>query len=98
MARTYKLEALLKTLASKPMNREEMTNFLCSRSGGKLSYEQAYDYWNSTFYGTPTRVGVLERFCRQNKDGRFQTVRKVARPFVPTRWGINDDTYVQNAY
>ena len=95
---TYKAEALLKKLATTPMNREEITNFLCSRSGGKLSYEQAYDYWNSSLYGTKTRVGILERFCRQNNDGRFQTIRKVARPFTPVRWGLTDDTYVQNAY
>ena len=94
--RVYKFEALLKTLATTPMNRQEITNFLISRSGGKLSYDVAYDYYNSSLYGTTTRVGLLERFCRQNNDGRYQTVRKVARPFTPTRWGATDDTYVQN--
>ena len=94
--RVYKFEALLKALATTPMNRQEITNFLISRSGGKLSYDVAYDYYNSALYGTTTRVGLLERFCRQNKDGRWQTVRKVARPFTPTRWGVNDDTYIQN--
>ena len=96
MERVYKFETLLKKLATTPMNREEITNFLCSRSGGKLSFGQAYDYWNSSLYGTSTRVGILERFTRQNKDGRFQTVRKVARPFTPQRWGTTDDTYIQN--
>ena len=96
--RVYKFESLLKTLATTPMNRQEITNFLISRSGGKLSYAQAFDDWNSSLYGTPNRVGLLERFTRQNKDGRFQTVRKVARPFTPTRWGVNDDTYVQNVF
>ena len=90
MAREYKFETLLKTLATTPMNREEITNFLCSRSGGKLSYETAYDYWNSNLYGTTTRVGLLERFCRKNNDGRYQTIRKVARPFNPARGGWND--------
>ena len=83
--RTPKFEALLKALASRPMSRKEITNFLIARSGGRLSYSQAYDYWNSNLYGTQTRVGILERFCRQNRDGRYQTVRKVQAPFNPTR-------------
>ncbi len=107
MARpNYKLEALLKKLATTPMNRAEITRFLCGRSGGKLSYggtqdsegssrtPAAYDYWNSTLYGNSARVGVLERFCRRNKDGRYQTVRRVARPFVPVRYGPSDDTFL----
>lgn len=97
MAKTYKFEALLKKLATTPMNREEITNFLISRSAGKLSYDgtyatkAAFDYWNSTLYGNRNRVGLLERFCRQNKDGRYQTIRKVERPFLPVRYGLNDD-------
>lgn len=83
--RTPKFEALLKTMASRPMNRKEITNFLIARSGGRLSYEQAYDYYNSSLYGTGSKQGILERFCRQNKDGRYQTVRKVQAPFTPTR-------------
>lgn len=94
--RVYKFETLLKTLASKPMNREEITKFLISRSGGMLSYSTSWDAYNSSLYGTTTRVGLLERFCRRNNDGRYQTIRKVARPFTPVRWGATDDTYLQN--
>jgi hypothetical protein len=90
--RTPKFEALLKTLASKPMTRKQITNFLIARSGGKLSYAQAYDYYNSNLYGTPTRVGILERFTRQNKDGKYQTIRRVEAPFNPTRYGPTDNT------
>jgi hypothetical protein len=82
-----KIESLLKTMATRPMTRQEITNFLCSRSGGKLGYDVAYDYWNSTLYGTTTRQGILERFCRQNNDGRYQTVRKVEAPFTALRGG-----------
>jgi hypothetical protein len=82
---TTKFEALLKTMATRPMNRKEITKFLCSRSGGNRSYEAAYDYYNSNLYGTRTRQGILERFCRQNKDGRYQTIRKVQAPFNTKR-------------
>lgn len=88
--KTPKFEALLKAMARKPMNRKEITNFLIRRSGGTLSYETAYDYWNSNLYGTTNRVGLLERYTRQNKDGRYQTVRKVVGPFNPVRFGPND--------
>ena len=98
--RTPKFETLLKAMASRPMNRKEITNFLIARSGGRLSYETAYDYWNSNLYGTQERVGILEWFCRQNRDGRYQTVRKVEGPFNPSRYTIRfegtDDPYFVN--
>ena len=83
--KTSKFEALLKRMATRPMTREEMTKFLCSRSGGRISYEKGYDYWNSNLYGTKTRVGILELFTRRNNDGRYQTIRKVEGPFTPPR-------------
>ena len=92
MARTsnYKLEALLKTLASKPMNYTEIRNWLASRSGGYQSFAETklYDF---SLYGTGDRVGLLSRFCRKNNDGRWQTVRKVEGPFTPVRYGLSDD-------
>lgn len=91
--RTPKFEALLKAMATRPMNRKEITNFLIARSGGRLSYEQAFDYYNSSLYGTSTRVGILDRFCRQNSDGRYQTIRKVEAPFTPVRFGPTDGGY-----
>jgi len=88
--RTPKFEALLKTLATRPMNYTEIRNWLASRSAGYQAFEDTklYDY---SLYGTGDRVGILERFCRQNKDGRYQTVRKVQAPFTPLRYGVSDD-------
>lgn len=88
--RTPKFEALLKVLATRPMNYTEIRNWLASRSGGYQSFDETklYDF---SLYGTDERVGLLKRFCRQNRDGRWQTVRKVSPPFTPVRWGANDD-------
>jgi hypothetical protein len=86
----YKLEALLKVLATKPMNSAEIKRWLSSRSGGRNTFPWEQDRWNYSLYGTRRQVGVLERFCRKNKDGRYQTVRKVEAPFTPKRYGIND--------
>ncbi len=91
IARTPKFEALLKTLASRPMTYTEIRNWLASRSGGRyLSFDETrlYDF---SLYGTPEKVGLLRRFCRKNSDGRYQTVRKVEAPFTPARYGLNDD-------
>lgn len=88
--RTPKFEALLKTLATRPMNYTEIKNWLASRSGGTASREET-GLFDFSLYGTNDRVGVLERFCRRNNDGRYQTVRKVKGPFNPVRYGPNDE-------
>jgi hypothetical protein len=90
-----KFESLLKALATKPMNNTEIRNWLASRSAGYQSFEQTrlYDF---SLYGTAERVGILERFTRQNNDGRYQTIRKVVGPFTPVRYGPSDDTTVSN--
>ena len=84
--RTPKYEALLKAMASKPMNYTEIKNWLASRSGGYANSEEVrlHDF---SLYGTDSRVGLLERFCRKNNDGRWQTVRKVEGPYTPVRYG-----------
>lgn len=86
----HKFEALLKTLAQRPMNYTEIRNWLASRSAGYQAFEDTklYDF---SLYGTGEKVGLLERFCRQNTDGRYQTVRKVRAPFTPVRYGPGDD-------
>jgi len=88
---TPKFEALLKTLAQRPMTYTEIRNWLASRSGGLQSVDETrlYDY---SLFGTGARVGLLERFARRNNDGRYQTIRKVKGPFTPVRYGPNDDT------
>lgn len=88
--RTPKYEKLLKTLATRPMNYTEIQNWLASRSGGRtFSNEQRkHDF---SLYGTATRQGLLERFCRKNSDGRWQTVVKVEAPYTPVR---NETPYV----
>ncbi len=94
--RAPKFEALLRMLASRPMSYTEIRNWLASRSGGKyLGFEQTrlYDF---SLYGTPDKVGVLERFCRRNNDGRYQTIRKVTAPFTPARFGPSDDYRASN--
>lgn len=93
-ARTTKFEALLKALASRPMSYTEIRRWLASRSGAAhLSFDETrlYDF---SLYGTPEKVGLLERFCRRNNDGRFQTVRKVEAPFTPIRYGRSDNDVV----
>ena len=96
---THKLEALLKVLATRPMNNTEIKRWLSSRSGGKNTFPFEQDKWNFSLYGTNRQVGVLERFCRKNSDGRWQTIRKVEAPYTPVRYGLNDDgTAVQIAY
>ena len=42
-------------------------------------------YWNSMLYGTKNTVGLFERFCKKDEDGKYQVVRKIERPFVPNR-------------
>lgn len=88
--RTPKLQKLLTVLASRPMNYTEIRNWLASRSAGYQAFENTkiYDY---ALYGTQGRVGLLERFCRKNTDGRWQTVRKIEAPFTPVRYGFSDD-------
>jgi hypothetical protein len=88
--RTTKFEKLLKVLASRPMNYTEIRNWLASRSAGFRAFEDTKLY-DLALYGTANRVGLLERFCRKNSDGRWQTVRKVEAPFTPVRYGLTDD-------
>ena len=85
-----KLASLLKTLATKPMNPAEIKRWLSSRSGSKNTLPDEQGLWNFSLYGTRRQVGVLERFCRKNNDGRYQTVRKVEAPFTPVRYGASD--------
>lgn len=87
--RTPKFEALLKTMATRPMNYTEIKNWLASRSGGQ-SYSEETGLFDYGLYGTGNRVGILERFCRKNNDGRWQTVRKVSAPYTPVRYGPGD--------
>lgn len=92
MARSNtKLAKLLKIMATKPMNNTEIKNWLSSRTGGKNLYPFEMHLWNFSLYGTRRQVGVLERFCRKNSDGRYQTIRRVEAPFTPVRYGMNDD-------
>jgi len=89
--RTPKYETLLKTLATRPMNYTEIQNWLASRSGGMAAGTEM-GLHNFSLYGTGTRVGLLQRFCRKNNDGRWQTIRKVEAPFTPVRYGATDNT------
>jgi hypothetical protein len=82
--RTPKYEALLKAMATKPMNYTEIKNWLASRSAGYANADMVrlHDF---SLYGTDKRQGILERFCRKNNDGRWQTVVKVEAPYTPVR-------------
>jgi hypothetical protein len=71
------------------MNYTEIQNWLASRSGGMASGTEM-GLHNFSLYGTDTRVGILQRFCRKNNDGRWQTIRKVEAPFTPVRYGMGD--------
>ena len=93
--RTPKYASLLKALATRPMNYTEIQNWLASRSGGVADATEM-GLHNFSLYGTENRVGILERFCRQNNDGRYQTVRKVEGPFSPVRYGAGDDSSVNS--
>jgi hypothetical protein len=83
---TSKYEALLKALATRPMNYTEIQNWLASCSGGTRNAGQV-DLHNFSLYGTSERDGLLRKFCRKNNDGRYQTVRKVEAPLRTVRYG-----------
>lgn len=78
--------ALLKKLAVTPMTRKEITKFLLARASlYKIPYTQGYDYYNSSLYGTTKRQGMLERFCKKTKDGKWKASKKAHAPFTPVR-------------
>lgn len=83
----YKLGRLLEELRKRPMTHKEIVQFLLSDTG--VEYDASTrKYYDSTLYGSSTREGVLERFCRQRRDGRWQlraVNRRIEAPFTPVR-------------
>lgn len=79
---TTKLEVLLKTMEFRPMTYTQIKEFLFSLDGRKKHARGAYD---TSLYGDFEREGVLQRFCRRTKGGKWKTVRPVVGPFTRRR-------------
>jgi len=41
--------------------------------------------YSATLYGTSKRTGVLERFCKKNKSGKYVVVKKLVAPFTTSK-------------
>jgi hypothetical protein len=81
-----KLEKLLKAMdRTGGMTRSEMVTFLV---GGKRNYDSYShrDTYNSSLYGTATREGILERFCRKDaRNGKWVVKQEITAPYTPVR-------------
>jgi hypothetical protein len=78
---------LVRQLKKIPMTRKEITIFLLKEKGDTYFYGRNHDYYNSSLYGTSTREGLLERFGKRLRDGRWTTNSRATTegPFVPLR-------------
>ena len=78
---------LVRQLQKTPMTRKQITAFLLNQNGQTYEPGVNHDYYNSSLYGTTTRKGLLERYGKRLKDGRWTTNARANTegPFVPVR-------------
>lgn len=95
--RKTKTEKLLKFIEKKgEVTREEITRFLLGGKRGVDNYNKAGyyfgnvrktapDYWKAQLFGTSARAGLLGRFLKKTKDGKFKLNKRqpVNEPFYP---------------
>lgn len=90
--RTTKLEKTLNEIKRRGgLAPREIVTFLLQLQGlGKKSanaerQSRRTGQYNAVLYGTFEREGILERFCRKGKDGKFRVTKKIQGPFTPVR-------------
>lgn len=78
---------LVRKLQKTPMTRKQITTFLLKEAGQEYIPGLNHDYYNSSLYGTKMRQGLLKRYGKQLKDGRWTTNSRANTegPFVPVR-------------
>ena len=83
--RTPKIEKLLTHMKKEGgLTHKEIVKYLLKQA--KLPYtDQTRKYFDSTLYGTNYKVGVLELYCRQLKNGRYKVSEKIEGPYTATR-------------
>lgn len=67
------------------MTRIEALKYLQILNGRSARAALPAGQYNSTLYGTNKVQGVLEAFCKKNKDGTFKVIKPLKAPFQPKR-------------
>lgn len=79
-----KVEKLLNEMKKRgSMTHKDAVKFLL-RGTGRAYSDETRRLYDSTLYGTLSRVGVFERWCVQNKDGSYRVRAKanITSPFT----------------
>lgn len=84
-----KTEKLLKAIEkSNGMTRKEMVTFLLGLDNGEYIPNADRGTYNATLYGTSSRKGILERFCKVDRKGSYPIYRvkkSYSSPFTVAR-------------
>ncbi len=93
MTRMTKMEKLLNKIKEEGgMTHEDIVRFLLKSSGNQYN-PTTRSWFDSNLYGTKTREGVLERFCRKLRNGKWKMKAGITieAPFSPRRTMIVED-------